>query len=97
MTYQHIAVVGGGSWGTALALVAARAGRDVTLWARDATHAAEMVSERENRRYLPGIRLPEAIAPTADHQALSTAEAVLLVVPAQTMVLWQHPSPVSYP
>ena len=70
MTYQRIGVVGAGSWGTALALVAARAGRDVTLWARDESHAARMTSQGENTPYLPGVRLPEAIVPTADRNAL---------------------------
>jgi glycerol-3-phosphate dehydrogenase (NAD(P)+) len=85
MTYQRIGVIGAGSWGTALALVAARAGRDVTLWARDETHAAEMAGERENARYLPDMRLPDAITPTAERDGLGDAEAVLLVVPAQTL------------
>lgn len=85
MTYERIGVVGAGSWGTALALVAARAGRDVTLWARDESHAARMTSQGENTPYLPGVRLPEAIVPTADRNALGDVEAVLLVVPAQTL------------
>ena len=85
MTYQHISVVGAGSWGTALALVAARAGRDVTLWARNAEHAAHMRSQRENARYLPDTRLPEAISPTADLEQLTGSQAVLLAVPAQTL------------
>lgn len=85
MTFQRIGVIGAGSWGTALALVAARAGRDVTLWARDEAHAAQMAAERENSRYLPGIRLPEAVVPTADNGALADADAVLLVTPAQTL------------
>ena len=85
MTYQHIGVAGAGSWGTALALVAARAGRDVTLWARDETHAAEMATTRENGRYLPDVRLPDAIAPTASREALRNVEALLMVVPAQTL------------
>lgn len=85
MTFQHIGIVGAGSWGTALALVAARAGRTVTLWARDRAHAAQMARDRENARYLPGIRLPEAIRPTADRDAFGEAGAVLLVTPAQTL------------
>ena len=84
MTYQRIGVIGAGSWGTALALVAARAGRDVTLWARDESHAAQMAGERENARYLPDVRLPDAITPTSEREALCDADAVMLVVPAQT-------------
>jgi len=85
MTYQHIGVIGAGSWGTALALVAARAGRRVTLWARDASHAAHMAETLTNTRYLPGIDLPTEISPTADRAALADADAVLLVAPAQTL------------
>ncbi len=85
MTYERIGVIGAGAWGTALALVAARAGRDVTLWARSSTHAARMAGERENAHYLPGIRLPDAITPTSECEALDDADAVLLVTPAQTL------------
>jgi glycerol-3-phosphate dehydrogenase (NAD(P)+) len=57
-------VVGGGAWGTALAIHASRhasVGNDVTLWVRDALQAQVMASERENRRYLPDIRLPDGL------------------------------------
>lgn len=85
MARQHIGVIGAGSWGTALALVAARAGHTVSLWARDAAHAADMADRRENARYLPGIALPDAIVPTADPAALNGADAAFLVTPAQTL------------
>jgi glycerol-3-phosphate dehydrogenase (NAD(P)+) len=58
---MKIIVVGGGAWGTALAINASRnpsAGHDVTLWVRDAAQAQDMASSRENRRYLPDITLP---------------------------------------
>ena len=48
-SFQSVAVIGAGAWGTALAGVAARAGRDVTLYARDASHAARIDSAREIR------------------------------------------------
>ncbi|MCO4055646.1 MAG: NAD(P)-dependent glycerol-3-phosphate dehydrogenase [Bosea sp.] len=82
--FQSIAVVGAGAWGTALANAAARAGRDVTLIARDPDHAAEMAAERENRRRLPGVRLEAAVTPTCDLARSGTARAVLLVTPAQS-------------
>ena len=81
---QTIGVVGAGAWGTALANVAARAGRDVVLWARDAQHAASMAAERENAKRLPGIALEPRVSPTADLAALERVDAILLVVPAQT-------------
>ncbi len=77
---SEIAILGAGAWGTALAIQAFRAGRSVTLWARDPARAAAIAAARENPR-LPGIRLPEAIAVTSDLPAASGA--ILLVVPVQ--------------
>ncbi|MEJ0074155.1 MAG: NAD(P)H-dependent glycerol-3-phosphate dehydrogenase [Alphaproteobacteria bacterium] len=82
MTFQRIAVMGAGAWGTALANCAARAGRDVTLWARDAATIAQLTATRENPR-LPGIRLDERIAATGAIADVAQADAVLLAVPAQ--------------
>lgn len=82
--FQHIAVVGAGAWGTALANAAARAGREVTLIARDPDHAREMAGERQNRRRLPGVMLEAGVIPTADLGRAGIARAVLLVTPAQT-------------
>ncbi|MEI4487454.1 NAD(P)H-dependent glycerol-3-phosphate dehydrogenase [Frigidibacter sp. MR17.14] len=84
--YHRIAVLGGGAWGTALASVAARAGREVRLWLRDAALADEINARHRNERYLPGIDLPARIAATTDMAAaLSGAEAVLLVTPSTTI------------
>ena len=58
---MDIAVVGAGAWGTALAISAARHGRAVTLWARDAAQAQALSADRQNRRYLPGIDLPDGL------------------------------------
>lgn len=80
-----IAVVGGGAWGTALANAAAMAGREVVLCLRDPAAATRLASDRENARYLPGIRLHDAVNPTADPTRLAGSQAVLLVVPAQNV------------
>jgi glycerol-3-phosphate dehydrogenase (NAD(P)+) len=82
VTFQRIAVVGAGAWGTALANCAARAGRDVTLWARDAAAVAQITTTRENRR-LPGIKLDKRVAATGAIADVAQADAVLLAVPAQ--------------
>jgi len=80
---QRFAVLGAGSWGTALALVLARNGHAVRLWGHDPARMAGIARERRNARYLPEAALPDAIAPTADlDAALSGAEAVLVVVPS---------------
>jgi len=80
--FQSISIIGAGAWGTALAAVAARAGRDVTLYARDAEHAARIARARENPR-LPGVPLADSIAVTADLATAARSDAVLIVVPAQ--------------
>lgn len=87
MTHKsRITVLGGGAWGTALALTSLRAGHDTTLWARDRESVASINERRENPRYLPGIGLDDGLKATADlAAALSVADCVLAVVPAQTM------------
>ncbi|MDP2264569.1 MAG: NAD(P)H-dependent glycerol-3-phosphate dehydrogenase [Hydrogenophaga sp.] len=66
---MHIAVLGAGAWGTALAISAARQGHQVSLWARDAAQAADMQAQRQNSRYLPGHGFPPTLA--VAHGALS--------------------------
>ena len=78
-----IAVLGSGSWGTALAVHLARTGHDVRLWARDAALAEMMTSARENRSYLPGIVFPAALQPTARmDEATDEASFVVMAVPS---------------
>jgi len=80
--FQSVAVIGAGAWGTALAMVAARAGRSVTLWARNAEHAARIASTRDNPR-LPGVRIAPEIVVTSDLAEASHAEMLLIATPAQ--------------
>jgi glycerol-3-phosphate dehydrogenase (NAD(P)+) len=84
MTLQRIAVLGGGAWGTALALTCARAGRDVMLWEFDAGNAEHLATRRESR-FLPGVRLEDNIKVTRALAEASRSDAILLVVPAQAM------------
>jgi glycerol-3-phosphate dehydrogenase (NAD(P)+) len=82
MTHR-IGVIGSGSWGTALAVHLAGTGHDVRLWARDAALAGDMSVVRENRVYLPGVKLPETLSPTPDLQvALDCAQFVVIAVPS---------------
>ncbi|WP_291847448.1 NAD(P)H-dependent glycerol-3-phosphate dehydrogenase [Bradyrhizobium sp.] len=81
-SFQSVAVIGAGAWGTALADVAARAGRDVTLCARSAEAAAQMQSTRSNPR-LPGVRIDGRIRIAADIAAAARADIVLIATPAQ--------------
>ncbi len=81
----EVTVLGAGSWGTALALLAARVGHGVRLWGHRSDLVAQMSTRRENA-YLPGVPLPETLAPVADlRDALLGAELVLLVVPSHGM------------
>ena len=83
---SRIAIIGAGAWGTALAVQAARAGRRVGLWARDAARASSIATTRENATYLPGVSLPAGVAVTNDMDAaLRDAGIVLMVVPAQSL------------
>jgi len=83
--FSRIAVLGGGAWGTALALAAARAGREVTLWGRDAATLRAVNDEHHNPAYLPGIRFDVPLRATDNLTAvLKRADAVLLATPAQT-------------
>lgn len=81
---QRIAVIGGGAWGTALALTALRAGRDVRLWAREPEVVEAINARHRNESFLSGIDLPETlIATNRVSLACADADAVLLVVPSQ--------------
>src|SRR5262249_18400557 len=70
------------AWGTALASVAVRAGRSVTLWEHDDANADSLANKRESR-FLPGVRIDDNIAVTRDLSEAARAQAILLVVPAQ--------------
>jgi glycerol-3-phosphate dehydrogenase (NAD(P)+) len=81
--YDHIGVIGAGAWGTALALVAAQAGRRVSLWAREPEVTESVERCRQNKIYLPDVTLPSTIEVTSDMALAAQADALLLVVPAQ--------------
>ena len=81
---ERIAVIGGGAWGTALAQTARRAGRAVTLWAREAEVVAAINRDHVNPIFLPGVSLEPDIPAVGDlAEAVRDAGTVLLAVPAQ--------------
>src|SRR5579883_2291501 len=82
---QTFGIIGGGAWGTALAQVLRRAGRDVVLWAREAEVVAAISTAAENPIFLPGIKLEPGIRATGDLAVAARADAVLLATPAQHM------------
>jgi glycerol-3-phosphate dehydrogenase (NAD(P)+) len=83
-TFNSVAIVGAGAWGTALAGVAARAGRSVVLTTRSDAVAAAISASRTNPK-LPGVRLHPGIEVTADIARAASADIVLIATPAQNL------------
>ncbi|MFO0574600.1 MAG: NAD(P)H-dependent glycerol-3-phosphate dehydrogenase [Polyangia bacterium] len=87
---MNAVVVGAGSWGTALACVLCQGPHRVTLWGRDRAQLDEISAHHENRRYLPGLRLPESLLTASDLGAALAAlpsdepSLVVSVVPSHT-------------
>jgi glycerol-3-phosphate dehydrogenase (NAD(P)+) len=83
-SFNSVAVIGAGAWGTALAGVAARAGRDVVLYARNAASAAEIAATRANPK-LPGVKLDARVEVTDDIGLAAGADIILIATPAQNL------------
>jgi glycerol-3-phosphate dehydrogenase (NAD(P)+) len=83
-SFQSVAVIGAGAWGTALAGVAARAGRDVVLYARSPEHAARIAATRANPK-LSGVRLDASVKVTDDIALAAAADIILIATPAQNL------------
>ena len=81
--YASVGVIGGGAWGTALAQVCARAGREVILQARETEVADSINGRHENSLFLPGVELDASVRATADLADLAGCDLVLAVAPAQ--------------
>src|SRR5690606_30039381 len=80
-----VAVLGGGSFGTAIANIIAHNGHPTFLWMRDATVAQECEQKRENKRYLPGVMLAAELRVTADFaQAVTGSDLVFVSIPSHS-------------
>lgn len=80
---EAILVAGGGSWGTALAILLARNQQQTILWIRDSSQLAQMQRERQNQRYLPGIVFPESLNLSGDlPNGVQQASIILLAIPS---------------
>jgi glycerol-3-phosphate dehydrogenase (NAD(P)+) len=92
---MRAAVIGGGSWGTALASVLGENGHEVSIWSHDAEVAKALAARHENPRYLPGFRLPDRVTGTHDlAEALRGAELVVAVNPSHvTRAVMQQAAP----
>jgi 1-acyl-sn-glycerol-3-phosphate acyltransferase len=83
---RRAAVIGAGSWGTAVAVLLARGGLEVQLGARTAERAAEMIEAGENQRYLPGVPLPESIdVRPASKIELAGLDLICLAIPSKSL------------
>jgi len=85
-TVKKVAVIGSGSWGTALAVMLQKHGHDVVIWSRRQDAVKQMEKERENKEYLPGVLLPEGLSFTAEREkAVKDAEIIILSVPSKAV------------
>jgi glycerol-3-phosphate dehydrogenase (NAD(P)+) len=96
---SDLAIIGAGSWGTALSIVLAPRFRRVRLWAYDPGLADQIRTTRENTPYLPGFQIAENVVPTDDlAEALDNASIVLLVIPTQFLrKVFQRMVPMLHP
>jgi len=83
---QSAAVIGAGSWGTALAALLSWRGLDVQFWGRDAELMAQLRETRRSTRYLPDLELPQQVRVTSDLAALEPADMLVFVVPSKAML-----------
>ncbi len=79
-----VAVIGAGAWGTALAIAATRAGREVLLWGRDEAQRNAMRTARENQKALPGVALPASLTVVDDLTDIAVA-TVIVAIPTQAL------------
>ena len=79
MTARKIGILGAGSWGTALAIQAARTGCEVLLWGHHQQHMDALAADRENKRYLPGAAFPKGLSVTADLHTVSRFSTLILI------------------
>ena len=83
---MSVAVIGGGSWGTALSCILGNNGRTVQLWTRSPDHAEQLQIQHENDKYLPGVTIPATVNITSDiTDAVQSASMVIFAVPSQSM------------
>lgn len=81
---RKITVIGAGSWGTALALQLARNGHHVNLWGHEPEHIQQLIKEKQNSSYLPGIAFPDSIKPLSSlQQAVQGVKYILIVIPSK--------------
>lgn len=82
---MKITVLGSGSWGTAVACLFADIGHDITLWSYLQKECEALSRDRENKEFLPGVKIPDTVKFTTDFDSLKTAELIVTAVPSHAM------------
>lgn len=82
MKFERTAILGAGSWGTALAILWAKCGKNVTLWGHDPDRVDRLRTARENADYLPGVELPRNVNITAELNDCADADLIVFVTPS---------------
>ena len=91
MKKSNIAILGAGSWGTAVAIHLAASGNNVMLWGHSDQHVSDMIKQRRNQRYLPDADFPATLLPTADlDQCVQNANEVIIAVPSHAFANLLH-------
>jgi len=84
MNNKTVAVLGGGSWGTVLANLAAERGFKTTLWMRDSGVVEQVNLEKQNSKYLPGYKLSDNLVATSEMEAISSSDLVVFCIPSDS-------------
>ncbi len=82
---SKISVIGSGSWGTAIAILLSKNGNDVVLWSRGKEKAEKIAQDRENKEYLPDIKLPDNIKVTYIDEDVKNSDMIILAVPSKAV------------
>ena len=85
MKLERIAIVGAGGWGTALSLIWANRGHSIRLWGNDESRIREIEKTRENKIYLPGVKLPNSISLTSELGDCADADLIVFVTPSTAL------------
>ena len=85
MKLERIAIVGAGGWGTALSLIWANRGHSILLWGNDESRIREIEKTRENKIYLPGVKLPNSISLTSELGDCADADLIVFVTPSTAL------------
>ena len=85
MRIANTAVIGAGGWGTALAGLWAKDGRQIVLWGHNADRIARMQKTRENSDYLPGLQLPDSVHITSQLSDCAVADLIVLATPSTAL------------